>query len=56
MLNYKQINYIQTMLAKASKKTKQDFEDSGVLLNKETSYYNANAWIRRLEKELGIGG
>lgn len=54
MTNFKQINYIKTMLSKSSRKTKQEFEDSGVMLDKETPSATITFWIKRLEKELGI--
>ncbi|MET3700158.1 hypothetical protein SAMN05877753_1228 [Bacillus oleivorans] len=52
MANYKQINYIKTMVSRASRKTKEDFED--VLLDKETPNSVISYWIKRLEKELGV--
>lgn len=52
MTNFKQINYIKTMLSQASRKTKQEFENSGVMLNKETSHLTINFWIKKLEKEV----
>lgn len=52
MSNFKQINYIKTMLSQASRKTKQEFEDSGLLLNKETHQQVINYWIKKLEKEV----
>lgn len=51
MANYKQINYIKTMVSQASRKTKEEFED--ILLDKETPYSVVQYWINRLEKEIG---
>lgn len=53
MTTYKQINYIKTMLSKASRATKEEFEDKN-LLNSETPLSVINHWIKRLEKERGI--
>lgn len=55
MTTYKQINYIKTLLSQSTRKTKQEFEDSGILLNKETPHSTVQYWIKRLEKEIGIG-
>jgi hypothetical protein len=52
MANFKQINYIKTMVSQASRKTKLEFED--VLLNKETPHDEVQKWITRLEKEVGV--
>jgi hypothetical protein len=54
MSNFKQINYIKTMLSQASRRTKQEFEDSNVMLDKETPYSTIQFWINRLEKEVGV--
>lgn len=53
MTTYKQINYIKTMLSKASRATKEEFEDKN-LLNSETPTAVIEIWIKRLEKETGI--
>lgn len=52
MANYKQINYIKTMVSQASRNTKVEFED--VLLNKLTPDSEIQYWIKRLENEGGI--
>jgi hypothetical protein len=54
MTNFKQINYLKTMLTSAKRSTKQEFEDSGILLNKETPWKDLNYWITRLENEIGL--
>lgn len=51
MATYKQINYIKTMLSKASRKTRQEAED--VLFDSETPNNVIDFWIKRLEKETG---
>jgi hypothetical protein len=52
--NFKQINYIKTMLSQAKRSTRQEFEDTGILLNKETPHKTVNHWINKLESELGF--
>lgn len=52
MATYKQINYIKTMLSKASRKTKTESED--VLFDSETPNNVIDFWIKRLEKETGM--
>lgn len=54
MSNFKQINYIKTMLSQAKRSTRQEFEDSGILLNKETPHKTINLWVNKLETELGF--
>lgn len=54
MASYRQINYLKTLLSQASRKSKQDFEDTGILLNALTPQKDLHYWINRLEKEVGV--
>lgn len=52
MATVKQINYIKTMLSQASRRTKQEFEESDLMLNRDTPDSVIQQWIKRLEREV----